>query len=325
MKSSSDKPDIQSKDTDINHAVKQDKALELSIVLPVYQEINVIDSSIKRLIHTLRKSDISYEIIVVDDGSTDGTLEVLQELSSKFADKLRVISHPYNKGNGAAIKTGINNACGATIACMDADGQHDPEDLFRMLHYRPKYDMVVGARTKDYKGLWYRNLGNKLYSALASWLARFKIEDLTSGYRLFNASVVKQYTHLFPPRFSYPTTSTLAFIKGGYNVKYVPIKVSQRTDNSSKIKIIRDGLRFLVIIFKIIVIFEPLRVFIPTALIFFLLAFISTAYSILSLGRLYIPNSGGVLFIVGVLVVLLGLIAEQLAALQVMHHERKEK
>lgn len=325
MNDTSDKQDIQPEETDTNNAAQHGKGLELSIVLPAYQEMNVVDTSIRRLIDTMRKSNIAYEIIIVDDGSTDGTQGVLQGLSSEFPDKLRVITHPYNKGNGAAVKTGINNARGTTIICMDVDGQHDPEDLFSLLRHKSKYDLVVGARTKGYKGLWYRNLGNRLYSALASWLARFKIEDLTSGYRLFNASIVKQYTHLFPARFSYPTTSTLAFIKGGHNVKYIPINVSPRTDNSSKIKIVRDGWHFLVIIFKIIVIFEPLRVFIPTALVFFLLAFISIAYSIVSLGRLYIPNSGGVLFIVGVLVVLLGLIAEQLAALQVKGHGRKEK
>jgi glycosyltransferase involved in cell wall biosynthesis len=303
----------------------QNEAPEVSVVLPVYQEREAIRTIITRAVQVLRQIGLTFEVIAVDDGSTDGTCEVLQELSGEFPRYLRIIRHPYNKGNGAAIKSGIRAARGEVIACMDADGQHDPHDLLRMLPYMAEYDLVIGARTQSYQGVWYRNLANRLYNALASWLTQFPIEDLTSGYRVFRASIVKQYVHLFPARFSYPTTSTLAFIKGGHNVKYVPITVRPRQGGKSKIKLVSDGWRFIIIIFKIIVIFEPLRVFLPTALILFLLAVASTAYSMWSLGRLHIPNSGVVLFVVSVLVVLLGLIAEQIAALQILTREETRR
>lgn len=298
-------------------------SLALSIVLPVYQERDVIRTMIAQVVQVLTQCGLTFEVIAVDDGSTDGTREVLEELCGEFPHYLRVIRHPYNKGNGAAIKSGIRAAGGEIIACMDADGQHDPNDLLRMLPYMAEYDLVVGARTQSYRGAWYRNLANRLYNALASWLTQFPIEDLTSGYRLFRASAVKQYVHLFPARFSYPTTSTLAFIKGGHNVKYVPINIRPRRGGKSKIKLVSDGWRFLIIIFKIIVIFEPLRVFLPTALVLFLLGIASTAYSTWSLGRPHIPGSGVLLFVVSVLVILLGLIAEEIAALQVSIYDER--
>ncbi|MEW6740148.1 MAG: glycosyltransferase family 2 protein [Nitrospirota bacterium] len=290
---------------------------QLSVVLPVYQEYDVIRRVIMQLVKTLEQAELSFEIIVVDDGSTDGTREILHDLASSNPKHIHIICHPYNKGNGAAIKTGINAVRGEMIFCMDADGQHDPQNIFHMLPYMSEYDLIVGARTMNYQGKWYRNLANKFYNSLSSWLTKFPIKDLTSGCRLFRASIVKQYVHLFPARFSYPTTSTLAFIKGGHNVKYVPIEVHQRKGNRSKIKPLRDGWRFLIIILKIIVIFEPLRVFLPAAFVLFLLGCFSSTYSMLHLGRLHIPNSGVLLFISSVLIFLLGLISEQIAALHI--------
>ena len=234
-----------------------------------------------------------------------------------------MIRHPYNKGNGAAVRTGIRAARGEVIACLDADGQHDPADLLRLLPYSAEYELVVGARTEQYEGAWHRTLANRLYNALASWLTRFPIEDLTSGFRLFRASVVRQYVHLFPARFSYPTTSTLALIKGGYSVKYVPIAARARRSGRSKIRLFGDGWRFVVLIFKLIVIFEPLRVFLPAAVVLFSLGLASSAYDVWTLGRLHIPNSAVLLFVVSVLVVLLGLVAEEIAALQVSIHEER--
>ena len=292
-------------------------SVKITVVLPAYNETEVIAGVVTQVHNTMEQLGCVYEILVVDDGSTDGTEEKLADLALAYPEVVRVLRHPYNKGNGAAVKTGIRAARGEIIACMDADGQHDPHDLCRMIPYMSEYDLVVGARSQTYQGAWYRNMANKLYNTLASWLTQFPIEDLTSGCRLFRASVVREYIHLFPARFSYPTTSTLAFIKGGYNVKYVPINARPRQGSRSKIKLVHDGWRFLIIIFKIIVIFEPLRVFLPIALALFLLAIASTTYSMWSLGRLHIPNSGVVLSVISVLVTLLGLIAEQIAALQV--------
>ncbi|MDA2936694.1 glycosyltransferase family 2 protein [Acidobacteria bacterium AH-259-A15] len=303
---------------------QQGGTLELSVVLPVYQELDVIKTSISQLMEVLSQTDLTYEVIAVNDGSTDGTQEQLLALQTEFANLLRIVTHPYNKGNGAAVKSGIESALGEIIACMDTDGQHDPSDILRMLDYFPEYDLVVGTRTQDYAGVWYRNLANRFYNLLASWLTRFPIQDLTSGYRLFRASVVKKYLHLFPARFSYPTTTTLAFVKGGYNVKYAPINACPRQGSESKLNLARDGWRFLVIIFKIIVLFEPLRIFLPTAFTLFILAFASSVYSVWSLERLYIPNSAVIFFVVGVLVLLLGLIAEQIAMLQITAYSQRK-
>lgn len=301
------------------------QGLALSVVLPAYQERDGIHDVVARLVEILNQSGVGYEVIVVDDGSTDGTREVLDRTANAFPDRVRVIRHPYNKGNGAAVRTGIRAATGEVIACMDADGQHDPADLVRLLPFAAEYELVVGARTEQYRGPRHRTLANRLYNALASWLTRFRIEDLTSGFRLFRASVVRQYVHLFPARFSYPTTSTLAFIKGGYSVKYVPIAARARQAGRSKIRLVGDGWRFVVLIFKLIVIFEPLRVFLPAAIVFFALGLASSAYDIMILGRLHIPNSAVLLFVVSVLVVLLGLVAEEIAALQVSIHEERRK
>ncbi len=294
-----------------------DGALPLSVVLPVYQEQDQIHTAIVNLIDVLNETGMRYEIIAVNDGSGDGTLEQLMNLEEQFPNSLRVISHPYNKGNGAAVKTGIRAARGEIIACMDADGQHDPADLGQMLPYMSEYDLVVGARTEDYGGKWYRNVANRLYNSLASWLTDFRIEDLTSGFRLFRGSVVKKYVQLFPARFSYPTTSTLIFLKGGYSLKYVPIHARKRQGGTSKIRIMNDGWKFIVIIFKIIVLFEPLRLFLPMAMFSFLLAALSTLYTWWSIGSLHIPNSSVIFFVLGVVVLLLGLISEQITALQV--------
>ncbi len=299
--------------------------LTLSVVLPVYQERDGVAEVVARTIEVLTEEGVRFEIIAVDDGSTDGSGEVLKELAERYPDVVRVLRHPYNKGNGAAVKTGIRAARGDLVACLDADGQHDPADLVRLLPHAAEYDLVVGARPRGQAGPWHRALANRFYNALASWLTRFPIEDLTSGFRVFRGAVVKQFVHLFPARFSYPTTSTLAFIKGGYSVKYVPITVKARRTGRSKIKLVGDGWRFVLLIVKIIVIFEPLRVFLPTAAVLFVLGVASSVQSTWFLGRPHIPNSGVLLFIVSVLVVLLGLLAEEISALQISVHEARRR
>ncbi len=289
----------------------------LSVVLPVYQEHDAVEDVVSEVFDVLGDSEYSFELITVDDGSTDGTADVLQATAERLGDRMRIVTHPYNKGNGSAVKSGIRSARGEVVACMDSDGQHDPKDLLRMIAYMDQFDLVVGARTSEYKGPWHRKLGNAFYNSLASWLTRFKIEDLTSGCRMFRASAVRRYLHLFPARFSYPTTTTMAFIKGGHNVKYVPIQARTRRGGDSKISLGRDGSGFVAIMIKMIVLFEPLRIFLPVAIVFFVLGITSSAYGVWSAGRLVIPNSAAVLFVVGVLVVLLGLISEQIATLEV--------
>jgi len=308
----------------ISKSPNDNNALDLSVVLPVYNEHDTVRPVIMQLIQVLEKAGLVFEIIAVNDYSTDGTREIIEKLHSEFPSFVRIINHPYNKGNGAAVKTGIRAAQGRIIACLDADGQHDPGDLVKMLPFMDDYDLVVGARTETYEGEWHRNFANRFYNTLASWLTGFVIKDLTSGYRLFRASIVKKVAPLLPARFSYPTTSTLIFLKGGYNLKYVPIHVNPRQAGTSKIRIIRDGWRFFTIIFKIVLIYEPLRLFLPMAGLSFLLALVSAGYSTWILHSLRIPNSSVVLFVMGVLVLLLGFISEQITSIQLLLRDDTE-
>jgi glycosyltransferase involved in cell wall biosynthesis len=290
--------------------------MKYSVVLPVYNEEEVIPTTISNIIQVFVRMDLDWEIITVDDGSTDSSPTVLKDLKSEFPQSLKIVRHPYNKGNGATIKTGIKAATGDYIICMDIDGQHDPEDILKMLPFLEDYDLIVGARPFKKESTWYRNLANKFYNKLASGLTGFKIKDLTSGYRIFRADVVKKFYHLFPQRFSYPTTSTLALLKGGYNIKYVPINIRPRQAGTSKVKLFKDGIQFTTIIFKIILLFEPMKVFLPVTLVSFLLGLIGMIISIVQLDRLYIPNSSVVLFVFGVISFLMGILAEHLTAIQ---------
>ncbi|GAB4500241.1 MAG: glycosyltransferase family 2 protein [Anaerolineales bacterium] len=287
----------------------------LSIVLPVYNEKDTLPNLISDCIAVLRDSGLNFEIVAVDDCSNDGTDQVLQDLKSTYPSVIRVHRHPYNKGNGSAIKSGIRTAKGEWICCMDADGQHDPRDIFEMLKYTEQYDLVVGVRPVG-KQQKYREFANAFYNRLASWLTGFKIEDLTSGFRLFKGSLVKLFVPLFPSGFSYPTTSTLVMLKTGHNVKYVPINIRPRQGGRSKIHVLNDGWKFVLIILKIFMLFDPIRIFLFISLVFFLLSGISFLDAVITLKALHIPNSSVLFFLVGVLVLSLGFISEQIASLQ---------
>jgi glycosyltransferase involved in cell wall biosynthesis len=302
---------------------KKSKELQLSVILPSFNEEDSIAPLIQETLAALNESRLTYELIAVDDGSTDATAAVIEKMA-KAQRRLRLIRHPYNKGNGSAIKTGIRASAGAHVACLDADGQHDPADLLKLYAHSGQYELVIGARKGSYRGARVRNWGNSIFNVFASWLTRFPIEDLTSGLRVFSAKAIRRYVELLPERFSYPTTSTLVFLKAGYGIKYVPISVRPRRQGRSKVRVVHDGWRFLIIILKIIVLFEPLQIFLPVALFFFLLASGSTAYSSAILQRLYIPNSGVLLYALSVIVFLLGLIAEQVTNLQLLASDRDE-
>ena len=275
----------------------------LSIVLPAYNEAGVVGEVVRRLLQDFPQA----EILVVDDCSSDTTAE---EASANGA---RVISHKYNMGNGAAIKTGARHAKGEILVFMDADGQHSADDVQKLLgKLEEGYDMVIGARDTSGQAGKRRMLGNFLLNKLASLLTGRKIKDLTSGFRAARAEIFRQFLYLLPNGFSYPTTSTMAFLRSGYSVGFIPIDVRRRK-GKSKIRLIRDGIRFLVIIMKITTLFSPMRVFFPMSMLFFFTGLFRYLQFYWQTGSF--SNMAGVLFITSVLIFLIGLISEQVTAL----------
>ena len=246
------------------------------------------------------------EVLVVDDGSTDRTAE------RAAAAGARVLRHPNNKGNGAAVKTGIREAQGDVVLLMDADGQHDPDDAPVLVAPVGVYDMVIGARTSGDQTV-SRAVGNAIFKAIASWLTGRSIPDLTSGYRAAKRARLLEVLHLLPNGFSYPTTSCLAFLKAGFDVAFAPIKVRRRVGRS-KIRAMRDGTRFLLIIFKIVTVYSPLKIFFPVSAASFLLGSAYAVWNITTDGK--IPMGAALLIQLAVVVFLFGLISEQIASTQ---------
>lgn len=292
----------------------------VSVVLPIYEEVGAIQELIPRIVETLRSEGMHFEIVAVDDGSTDETPVVLKDLRETYEPYLRVVRHLYNKGNGAALRSGARVARGEIIVNMDSDGQHSPEDLPELISKIPPYDLVIGARRKTYQGPWYRNLANRFYNRFASWLSHTDVQDLTSGFRAMRRSVVLHFLPLFPTGFSTPTTTTLAFLKAGYNVAFVPIDVQPRTSGQSKIKLWDDGTRFVIIILRMIMLYDPLRIFLPTGGILAFLGVLAWIAGLVSAQRLVLPNSAIFLFIATILTWLLGLVSSQIASTRIYYH-----
>ena len=277
--------------------------MKISIVLPAKNESAAIGQTLQKL----RMQCALAEIIVVNDGSTDDTAAVAQAAGA------RVVHHPYSKGNGAAIKTGARAATGDVIVFMDADGQHDPADIARLLSKLDEgHDMVVGARQKGSQASLGRGFANGLYNRLASWMTGHKVEDLTSGFRAVRASKFREFLYLLPNGFSYPTTSTMAFFRAGYSVAYIPIHAAKRI-GKSHIRLLRDGTRFLLIIFKIGTLFSPLKIFAPVALVMFLLGTGWYGWTFFTLHRF--TNMSALLYTGSVMTFMMGLISEQITAL----------
>lgn len=275
----------------------------LSIILPAKNEA----ANLKPLLTQLTAQYPTVEMIVVDDGSTDGTASLCQ------AHGVRRIRHPYSLGNGAAVKTGARVATGEVLVFMDGDGQHDPADIARLLAKLDEgYDMAVGARRDHSQASWGRGLANRVYNRLASWMTDRPVLDLTSGFRAVRASQFREFLYLLPNGFSYPTTITMAFFRSGYPVAYVPIVAGQR-GGKSHLRPMRDGVRFLLIIFKVGTLYSPLKLFFPISMGFFLLGLGYYAHTFMTQGRF--TNMGTLLFIVAVLVFLMGLVSEQLTSL----------
>lgn len=276
----------------------------ISVIIPAKNEGKNID----RLISILKQLHPGFEIIVIDDGSTDDTAAVAKNAGAK------VYSHPYNVGNGAAIKSGIRMASGDVLVFMDADLQHNPEDIETMLSYFPDYDMVVGARSKKDQASLGRALGNKLYNWLASYVARFKVQDLTSGFRAIKSDIAQQFLYLLPNTYSYPTTLTLAVLRTGRALKYVSIKVEVRKTGKSNINIVKDGIRFFMIIVKICTLFSPFRIFLPVSSFMFCLGLFYYIYTFLAWGRF--TNMSALLFTTSIIIFMMGLISEQISQMR---------
>lgn len=291
---------------------------ETSIIIPVFNEADSIQSVIEGIQKTFNDTNANYEVIVVDDGSDDETIEVAKKTTAK------IISHPYNIGNGAAIKTGIRNATGEILVMLDGDGQHAPEDIPKLLEKIGPYDMVVGSRSRDSKTSIHRDIANSLYNQLATYVCGRKIEDLTSGFRAVKANMAREFIPLLPNTFSYPTTITLAVVRSGYRLAYTPI-TTEKGSGKSKIKLLKDGTRFLLIIFKITTLYSPMKVFLPVSVLTFLTGFGYGLFKIIFLNSRYGPTSA-MLMIVSVLIFLIGLVSEQIAQLRFDRSEiNKEK
>ena len=276
----------------------------VSIVIPVFNEAHVLGAVIEKI----RALDLAQaEIIVIDDGSTDGSAEVALNAGAS------VIRHPYNIGNGAAVKSGIRAARGELIVLMDGDGQHKPEDIPKLLAAASDYHMVVGARAKGSKLRLHRYVANVLYNLLASYVTRFKIQDLTSGFRLLNRRDALRFIDLLPNTFSYPTTLTLAFLRSGLTLKYVPIQTLYRS-GQSKISLVTDGVRFLLIITKIATLFSPFRVFLPVSIVFFTAGLANYIYTYVTEHRF--TNMSALMFTTAIIIFMLGLVSEQIALLR---------
>jgi glycosyltransferase involved in cell wall biosynthesis len=279
-------------------------AVKLSVVLPAKNEAE----GLRRTLPALAACLPGVEVIVVDDGSTDDTAAVAASLGA------RVLGSPYSMGNGAAIKRGARAATGEVIVFMDADGQHDPALIPVLLaRLEEGYDMVVGARDGSGQANLGRGLANGLYNRLASWMTGHEVLDLTSGFRVVRATRFREFLHLLPNGFSYPTTSTMAFFRSAYPVAYVPIRVDRRVGTSSHIRPLKDGVRFLLIIFKIATLYSPLKLFAPVGLGFFLLGASYYAFTFLTMHRF--TNMSALLFSASVIVFLIGLVSEQITSL----------
>ncbi len=276
---------------------------DVSVIIPAFNE----GPAIAALVSALTAAGPWREIIVVDDGSGDSTG------SHANAAGATVVRHPYNKGNGAAVKSGIRRATGEYVMIIDGDGQHSPDDARRIVGRLGEYDLVIGARTAATQATHARRFGNSALNSLASYLTGRDIPDLTSGFRAARREHLREFLHLLPNGFSTPTTTTLAFIKAGYNVTFEPTEARPRV-GSSKIRLARDGAKFLMIILKIVTLFSPLRIFVPISVLIFALGVAYGVWNVIEHSR--IPNGSVLLILFALAVFLAGLVSEQISTLR---------
>lgn len=275
----------------------------LSIILPARNESPALAILLPELLQRMPGT----EIIVVNDGSADNTIAVCKEY------QVKVVSHPYPKGNGAAIKTGARVATGDILVFMDADGQHNPGDIPALLEkFNEGFDMVIGARGKGSQAGTHRAVANDIFSRFASWMVGQKVADLTSGFRVVNTTKFRKFLYLLPNGFSYPTTITMSFFRAGFSVAYVPIHTPRRIGNSH-IRPVRDGVRFLLIIIKVGTLYSPQKLFLPISAGFFCAGVVHYAYTYLTTDRF--TNMSALLLIAAIFTFLIGIVSEQISAL----------
>ena len=285
---------------------------KISIIIPVYNEAHTIGD----LVLQLRSLYPDFELIVINDGSSDDSAAVASNAGAL------VYSHPYNIGNGAAIKSGIRIASGDILVFMDGDLQHDPKDIGKMLECFPDYDMVVGARSMGGQASFGRALGNKIYNWLATYVAKFSIQDLTSGFRAVKADIARQFLYLLPNTYSYPTTLTLGVLRNGRSLKYIPINIQKRKTGKSNISLFRDGVRFFMMIIRICTLYSPMRVFLPVSAMMFVLGGLNYLYTYSIQGRF--TNMSALLFTTGILIFMMSLISEQICQMRVERSEEEK-
>ena len=289
-----------------------DKQFSISVIIPSYNEEQSIGKVVKQVVSVMDSLKSEYEIIVIDDGSEDQTKKIALEQGA------RVVSHPYNIGNGASIKTGIRESKGDVIVIIDGDGQHSPEDIPKLLEHYPDYQLIVGARNRETESAFHRNVANRLYNILASYVVNKRVEDLTSGFRAIDANLAKRILYLLPNGFSAPSTSTIAAFRSGYAVKYVPVRMNARV-GKSKINLLLDGIRFLLIILRIGVFFSPSKIFIPLSALLFIPGLFYAIYRLI----IGLPWTIPIMFSLtgGLIVLTIGLISEQIALLRMAQTE----
>jgi len=274
-----------------------------SVVIPAFNE----SASIAGVLRDLQRVASWHELLVIDDGSSDDTAATAMQAGA------RIIRHPYNLGNGAAVKSGIRQSTGTFVLILDGDGQHRASDALRLIAGLDVYDLVVGARSPHTQATAIRRIGNSMLNWIASYLTERHIPDLTSGFRAARRDRFAEFLHLLPNGFSTPTTTTLAFIKAGFSVRFEPIEAAQRT-GASKIRLGPDGVRFFLILLKVITIFSPLRIFLPVAAAAF---FVGAAYAVWTIAtQSHVTNSSVLLILLSVVIFLVGLVSEQISSLR---------
>jgi len=280
--------------------------VELSIVVPVYNEEKAIQGFLEKLKDVLKNVKVSHEIIAVDDASSDKTYDRLKKVKG-----IKAIRHPYNKGYGATLKTGTRESKGKYVLFIDGDGEHDPKNIPEFIKYRKNYDMVVGARKTRSSTL--RAIAKKIITSFANYVSEVKIQDLNCGFRLIKRDILMDYLDSLPNKFSFTSTITMIFIKSGYSIKYIPINVLKR-EGKSKINPVKDFINFLVLVMKTSLIFSPLRVFLPISLLFFVLGMGYLVYYVLLYAD--VPDSAIFLITTGIIIFFFGFISDQISSLK---------